>query len=182
MKRPVILLITVLLGGCGYGRIQELEDRARTARLEIEVQLQRRADLVPNLIETVRGYVKVDPEVVEGLADARVRLVSAVRAEDLRSMGESNVELSRAIRRLLAVADQDTALRTDPGFKMIESRLRGTEDGIGTAGQEYNEAVEEYNAFIKMFPQAVTAKIVGAESREFFKPATAVSSAAAEGG
>ena len=63
MKRPVILLITVLLGGCGYGRIQELEDRARTARLEIEVQLQRRADLVPNLIETVRGYVKVDPEV-----------------------------------------------------------------------------------------------------------------------
>lgn len=182
MKRPLILLIALVLSGCGYGRIQELEDRARAARSEIEVQLQRRADLVPNLIETVRGYVSVDPEVVEGLADARVRLVSAVRAEDLTDMGESNIELSRAIRRLLASADQDTALRADPGFKMLETWLQGTEDGIGTAGQEYNDAVQEYNAFISTFPQAVTAKLIGAESREFFKPGTTRSSPAAESG
>ncbi len=170
MKRLVILVtVTALLSGCGVSRIQELNGRAQAALADIEVQLQRRADLVPNLIETVKAYVAIEPETVQSLADARAGLVSALKSGDLGLMEESSAELSRAILELLAAAEQDSALRTDSGFRLIETQLEGTDSEIEIACKDYNDAVAQYNAYIEGFPQAVTAKIIRAGRRDYFR-------------
>lgn len=152
--------------------MQELDDQARSARSDIEVQLQRRAELVPNLIETVRAYGTVSEETVAAVADARAELVGAVRSGDLGAMQESSAELGTAISRLLGAAG--AGLETDPGFKRLRAQLDGTEERIRAAGIAYNAAVLRYNAYIREFPQLVTAKVIGAEELESFDYADGV--------
>ena len=170
VRLPIILLIASLGYGCGYSQIQQLEDRALAARAEIEVQLQRRADLVPNLIRTAEAYLNLDQEAVDALSDARARLAVALRSGDLASMEASAADLAAAIQRVVALAQGENTLQSDPGFQMIESQLAGIETQIDNACRDYNEAVEEYNAFINEFPQAVTARVVGARPRPEFRP------------
>lgn len=157
------LLSATVVAGCGYGRIQELDELARSARTEIEVQLQRRAELVPNLIETVSDYGALSEDVIAPLADARARLVGAVRSGDLRAMEVGSARLSGAIGRLLGVAGRYPALELDAGFRLLLSQLDGTESQIRSAGQAYNDAVLHYNDYISHFPQLLTAKVVGAK-------------------
>lgn len=162
------LLVTSQLAGCGYGRMQELDELARTARTDIEIQLQRRAELVPNLIETLSAYSSINQEAAAMLADARVELVRAVRSSDLPAMQESSAKLGAAMARLLSDAGRNSALESDPGFRVLRSQLDGTEDQIRVAGGAYNEAVRSYNEYIRGFPQLVTAKVVGATELEPF--------------
>jgi LemA protein len=166
----VALLAASLLSGCGYSRIQELGEQAAVARSEIEVQVQRRAELVPVLVETVQRHAAVSEDVIRAVADARARLVRAVRLGDLAAIERDSGELSSVLEQLLSIAGGDMDLRTDPGFQLLRSQLEATEKEIREAGRSYNEAVRLYNDYISNFPQIVTAKVVGAERLQAFEP------------
>ena len=155
--------VLTLLSGCGYSRIQELDDLATSARSDIEVQLQRRAELVPNLIETVRAYGSVGEEVVARVADARAGLVRALRSGDLQEMEMGSIRLSGAIGQLMGAAGRRADLQLDAGFAVLRSQLARTEERIQSAGRSYNEAVRHHNEYIRGFPQLVTARLIGAE-------------------
>jgi len=157
-----------LLGGCGYNQILEMDEQARLARREIEVQLQRRSEMVPSLVETVVGYVAVDGDLVSAIADARARLAGAVRSGELGEMEAANVELCDGLNGLLTLADRYAELQADAGFQLLRSQLQETEDQVIRAGRSYNEAVRLYNDYIEAFPQMVTAKVVGAAKLEHF--------------
>lgn len=166
----VALLAASLLSGCGYSRIQELGEQAAVARSEIEVQLQRRAELVPVLVETVQRHAGVGEDVIRAVADARAGLVRAVRLGDLAAIERGSGELSSVLAQLLSSAGGDMDLRADRGFQLLRSQLEGTEEQISQAGRSYNEAVRLYNDYIGGFPQIVTAKVVGAERLQLFEP------------
>ena len=161
-RAAVVLLAASLLGGCGYGRIHELDEAALRGRSEIEVQLRRRAELVPNLLETVQSYGSVSGEVIAAVADARASLVSAMLASDLSGMEEWSAELSAALGDLLAASSRINELRNDPAYHLLRSQLEQTEERIAGAGEAYNLAVSRYNEYIAGFPQMVTAKVIGA--------------------
>ncbi|UCC72261.1 MAG: LemA family protein [Gemmatimonadota bacterium] len=171
VRRPRLLaalLATALLSGCGYSRIQELDERAAEARSDIEVQLLRRSEVVPSLVETVERYAEVESSVIEAVADSRVGLVAAVRSADLSAMQSASGALSRALGDLLAAVADYADLQADPGFQRLRSQLEDTRDQIVRAARSYNEAVGSYNEFIAAFPQAVTARVIGAERRQPF--------------
>jgi LemA protein len=170
MKRATaILAVTSLLSGCGYNQIQRLDEGVDAYRSQIEVQLQRRADLVPNLVEVVRGYAQHEEEIFTAVAEARARLGGAIQGGDLRQMAEANQGLTAALGRLIAIAENYPQLKANENFRMLQDQLEGTENRIATARQDYNNAVREYNAYIRQFPQVITAKLINAREREYFE-------------
>jgi len=163
--------------GCGYGRIQELDERALEARSDIEIQLLRRAELVPTLVETAQRHAELQPRVVDGIAEARAGLVAAVRSTDLPAMESASASLSDAVSDLLAAVAGLADLQTDPGFQRLLVQLEQTREQIVLAGRSYNEAVRLYNDYIGRFPQVLTAKVIGAEPRPPYGTAEAAGSA-----
>ncbi len=158
----------VVLSGCGYNRIQTLDEQVNAFKSQIEVQLQRRADLVPNLVETVRGFAQQEQTVFGAVADARARLGGAVQSGNLGQMAEANQALTGALGRLLAIAEAYPELKSNENFRALQDQLEGTENRIATARQDYNNAVQTYNAYIRTFPQVLTAKVIGKGAREYF--------------
>ncbi|NIN71550.1 MAG: hypothetical protein GTO46_06390 [Gemmatimonadetes bacterium] len=164
----VLLLAASTLAGCGYSRIHELDDQALVARSDIEIQLLRRAELAPTLVETAQRYTQLDSTVVEAVADSRAGLVAAVRATDLSAMEAASLSLSDALSELLSAVAGYAELQADPGFQRLLVQLEATRQQVVLAGRSYNEAVRLYNEYIGGFPQVLTAKIIGAESRRPF--------------
>ncbi len=170
MKRsssvPTVLLTLAALatGGCGYNQIQSMDERVNQAKGQIETQLQRRADLVPNLVETVKGVAKQESTVFISIADARARLSGAVQSGDVGQMAEANQALTQGLGRLLAIVENYPQLRSSESFRALQDQLEGTENRISVARQDYNTAVGEYNAFIRRFPYNLTAKLFGSGS------------------
>jgi LemA protein len=167
-----LALVAALTAGCGYNPIQRLDERAASAKNQIEVQLQRRADLVPNLVETVRGAAQQELAVFSTVAQARAALAGAVQRGDPSEMADADQQLTGALGRLLAVVEAYPQLRSDQSFIRLQDELAGTENRIAVARGDYNEAVREYNAYIRQFPQVITAKVVNAEPREYFEVTT----------
>ncbi|HEY7530026.1 MAG TPA: LemA family protein [Gemmatimonadota bacterium] len=167
-----LALVAALTAGCGYNPIQRLDERAAAAKNQIEVQLQRRADLVPNLVETVRGAAQQELAVFSTVAQARAALAGAVQRGDPSEMADADQQLTGALGRLLAVVEAYPQLRSDQSFIRLQDELAGTENRIAVARGDYNEAVREYNAYIRQFPQVITAKVVNAEPREYFEVTT----------
>lgn len=165
-----VLLAATMLGGCGYSRIRELDEAALSARLDIAVQLRRRAELVPNLVTLVQTYGSVSEEVIAAVADARASLVSAVRADDMGSMEDWSARLSEALGELLAAVSRYPQLEGDQGYQLLRSQLEETEIEIEEAGRSYNEAAIRFNDYIADFPQLVTAKVIGAGPKQSFEP------------
>ncbi len=164
------LLTSLFLAGCGYSQIEGLAESAGEARSEIELQLQRRAELVPTLLQEVSSYGAIGQGVIQDLAASRVELVDAIRTQDLSSIEQASAKLSAALQHLMAEVRRHPGLQADPGFELLRSQLQGTEDEIMEAGRMYNDAASRYNAFIEGFPQVLTAKMVGAERLEKFDP------------
>ncbi len=164
---PVVL--ATLLGGCGYGQIQEMEEQVRSARQEIEIQLQKRAELVPSLLETLQANSEVGDELAGVVADARADLVLAFQSGDLGAIQTANAELCAGLEAILASAVGDARLQAEPAFELLQSQLEETEQQVERAGREYNEAVRGFNEFIEGFPQLVTARVIGAEKLEPFR-------------
>ena len=163
-----VLLLTT---GCGYNTIQSLDERVSQAKGQIETQLQRRADLVPNLVETVKGVAKQETTVFTSLAEARAKLSGAVKSGDVGQMAQANQELTQGLGRLLAIVENYPELRSSESFRALQDQLEGTENRIAVARQDYNTAVGEYNAYIRRLPYNLTAKIFGQGSREYFEAA-----------
>ncbi len=164
--------IAAALGGCGYNRIQTLDEQVNSYRSQIEVQLQRRYDLIPNLVEVVKGFAEQEREVIGQVTEARARLGGAIQSGDLEQMANANAGLSSALSRLLVIVENYPELRSNENFRMLQDQLEGTENRIATARQDYNAAVQEYNAYIRRFPQVLTAKLIGAGPREYFEVAS----------
>jgi LemA protein len=162
-------LAGVLMAGCGYNRIQSMDERAASAKQQIEVQLQRRADLIGNLVNTVKRYAEHEEAVFTGVAEARSRVASAVQAGDPAQMEAANAQLTGALGRLIAVAENYPQLKADQLFLRLQDELSGTENRIAVARQDYNEAARDYNSYIRQFPQNLTAKATGAKPRPYFE-------------
>jgi LemA protein len=173
MKRWTWALALLVLPGCGYNRIQTLDEQVNGFKGQIEVQLQRRADLVPNLVETVRGFAQQETTVFTAIADARARLGGAVQSGNIQQMAEANQGLTGALGRLLMISEAYPELKSNENFRALQDQLEGTENRISTARQDYNSAAQEYNAYIRRFPQLLTAKVTGAKSRPYFEVTSA---------
>lgn len=169
MKPLALALSLFALSGCGYNQIQTLDEQAQAFESQIAVQLQRRADLVPNLVEVVKGYAAQEVEIFETLANARAALSGAVQSGNLGAMATANTALSGALGRLIAIAEDNPEIRSNENFRMLQDQLEGTENRIAVARQDYNNAVRSYNAYIRRFPQVLTAKVTGAGPREYFE-------------
>ena len=171
--RQMVALSPLLLGvaGCGYNQIQQLDESAGAAQKQISVQLQRRADLVPNLVNTVKGYAQHEEAVFTQVAQARAGLAGAIQTNDPQQMATANASLTGALGRLIAIAEAYPQLKADQGFLRLQDELAGTENRIATSRNDYNQAVQTYNTYIRTFPQAITAKVTGAKARTYFEAA-----------
>jgi LemA protein len=162
-------LAGALMVGCGYNRIQSMDERAASAKQQIEVQLQRRADLIGNLVNTVKRYAEHEEAVFTGVAEARARVGSAVQSGDPAQMEAANAQLTGALGRLIAVAENYPQLKADRLFLQLQDELSGTENRIAVSRHDYNEAARDYNSYIRQFPQNLTAKATGAKPRPYFE-------------
>jgi LemA protein len=163
---PVLVLA---MAGCGYNTIQTSDEQVNAALSQIKVQLQRRADLIPNLVSTVQGYAKQERDIFTAVADARSHLSGAIQTGDPRQMADANQALNVPLGRLLAIVENYPQLKSNENFRGLQDELAGTENRIAVARQDYNDAVNHYNAYIRRFPQVLTAKVIGAKPREYFQ-------------
>ena len=178
MIRWTTLLMTLLLvSGCGYNALQVKEEAVFKAWGDIESSLQRRADLIPNLVETVKGYAKHERETLEAVISARARATSVqISPKDLsdpaamQQFQEAQGGLSSALARLMVVAEQYPDLKANQNFLDLQHQLEGTENRINVARQRYNETVEAFNAAISKFPENLTNKfLLHLDRKEYFK-------------
>ncbi len=174
-----LLLLPFTLSACGYNTIQTMDEGAAAAKQQIEVQLQRRADLVPNLVEVVKGYAKQEETIFTAVAEARAGLLGAVQGGNVGQMAQANDAMTGALGRLLAISEAYPQLKSDQNFLRLQDELAGTENRIAVSRTDYNNAVREYNAYIRRFPAVLTAKVTGAKAREYFEAAATAQQAPA---
>ena len=167
----VIVIIAVSIIG-SYNGLISLEESANTAYADIQVQLQRRMDLVPNLVNTVKGYAT--HEVFTAVSDARAKLAGAGTVEEA---SEANEELSSALSRLIAISESYPELKSNENFLSLQDELAGTENRIGVARKDYNDAVQKYNVKIRSFPTNIFANMLGFEKKQQFEADSAAQSA-----
>src|SRR6266850_1820384 len=165
----------LLLGGCGYNTIQSADEEVKAAWSEVLNQYQRRADLVPNLVETVKAYAKQEMDVFTQVTEARARVGSIQATPDLvdnpeafAKFQQAQGELSNALSRLLVVAENYPQLKSDANFRDLQAQLEGTENRIAVARNRYIKAVQEYNTAVRQFPNNLTAKIFGMQTKPNF--------------
>jgi LemA protein len=161
-------LIPLILTGCGYNTIQRYDEQAAQAKQQIDVQLQRRADLVPNLVATVRGYAQQEERIFIEVARARSGLLNAIQSGGAAEAAAANAQLTGALGRLLVTVENYPQLKSDQNFLRLQDELAGTENRIAVARTDYNSAVNQYNAYIRTLPQKLTAMVTGAKAREYF--------------
>lgn len=168
-RRWLALVLPLALSACGYNRIQTLDEQANSAQGQIEVQLQRRAELIPNLVATVKGLANQELAVFSEVARARGGLLNAVQSKDPEQMAQANATMNGALGRLLAVSEAYPQLKSDQGFLRLQDELTGTANRIAVSQTDYNGAVQQYNAYIRQFPAVLTAKMTGAKERKYFQ-------------
>ena len=167
--QALLPLVLMLVAGCGYNQIQTFDERINAAESQIKVQLQRRADLIPNLVETVKAFAKQEQTIFIAVAEARAKLAGAVQSGNLEEMARANGELTAGLGRLLAIVENYPQLKSNENFRALQDQLEGTENRIAVARQDYNETVNTYNAYIRRFPQVLTAKVLGKKARPYFE-------------
>jgi len=160
------VLAAVALSGCGYNQMVAMKEKVDAGWAQVENQLQRRNDLIPNLVEVTKGYASHEREIFERIADARARLLAGGSRED--KMAAAN-EMTGALGRLLAIAEKYPDLKANQQFARLSDELAGTENRIAVERMRYNDAVREYNAFIKSFPNMLYASAVGFEPQKYFE-------------
>ncbi|MCE9613384.1 MAG: LemA family protein [Lentisphaerae bacterium] len=160
------LLLCLATTGCGYNRIQVRDEQVKSGWAEVLNQYQRRADLVPNLVNTVKGYAAHEKDVLTQVTEARAKVGSIQVSPDMlnnpEAFGtfvEAQSELKSAIARLLVVSENYPQLKADAGFRDLQAQLEGTENRIAVARNRYIQAVQEYNVTVRQFPANLTAKM-----------------------
>ncbi|HEX6939581.1 MAG TPA: LemA family protein [Longimicrobiales bacterium] len=175
---PVALLAT----GCGYNRIQELDERVAETRANIETELIRRNDLIPNLVATVDQAAAFEKETFTevararaGLTQAREQVARAIETGETEELSRASAAVSDNLRLFVNVAvEAYPTLRANQNFIALQDELTETENRIAVARRDYNEAVRTYNTYIRQFPQVITARVIGAERKEPFEAPASV--------
>jgi LemA protein len=171
----VTIVLLAPLTGCGYNTFQTQDEQVKAAWAEVVNQYQRRADLIPNLVETVRGFARQEQEVLIGVTEARAR-VGSVQAtpellEDPQAFAQfqnAQGELTSALSRLMVVVERYPELKSDANFRDLQAQLEGTENRITVARNRYIEAVREYNVTVRQFPSNLTAMVFGYDVKPTF--------------
>jgi len=180
--RPALVapLGALALASCGLNSIPTAEETAKARWADVQNEYQRRADLVPNLVATVKGYAQQEKSVLTAVTEARAKATSIqVSADDLKDpgklqqLGQAQGELSQALGRLLSVTENYPDLKSNANFLALQSQLEGTENRITIARRDYNQAVQAYNTRIRTFPDAIGAKVIyGAKPMATFQATT----------
>lgn len=188
MKRVIISLFAMValamsLTSCSYNSMVEADENVKAQWAKVENQYQRRADLIPNLVNTVKGYAAHEAGTLEAVVEARAKATQVtIDAENLTEEGlkayqEAQGELSAALGRLLAVTENYPDLKANENFRDLQAQLEGTENRIATERGRYSEMVAQYNAKIRKFPAVITAKIFGFDAKPQFAAESGVEKA-----
>jgi len=163
------------LSGCGYNTLQAKDEGVKAAWAEVVNQYQRRADLIPNLVNTVKGYAAQEQKVLIGVTEARARVGSIQvtpevlnNPEMFQKFQDAQNQLTGALKSLFAVAENYPQLKSDANFRALQSQLEGTENRIAVARNRYIQAVQEYNVTVRSFPQNLTAMMFGFQTKPNF--------------
>jgi LemA protein len=167
MSGVVLFAAILILSGCGYNDLQGLDEDTKAAWSEVINQYQRRADLIPNLVNTVKGYAAHEKDTLESVVAARAKATSIQVTPELlkdeaafKKFQEAQQGLSSALGRLLALAENYPNLKADQGFRDLQSQLEGTENRITVARKRYIDKVAEFNKMVRFFPTNLTAKFL----------------------
>ncbi|HEY0229777.1 MAG TPA: LemA family protein [Dokdonella sp.] len=175
LRMLFVIAVTILMSGCGYNAIQSKDEGVKAAWSEVLNQYQRRADLVPNLVNTVKGYAQHEEEVFTKVTEARANVGKiTITADDLadeaklKQFQAAQGELSSALSRLMAVSENYPQLKADGLFQNLQAQLEGTENRVAVARNRYIQVVQDYNTFVRSFPNNLTAMIFGYKPKANF--------------
>lgn len=173
---PFLALLAVLsLSSCGYNSMVEKEESIKGNWADVEAQYQRRSDLIPNLVSTVKGYADFEQSTLTAVIEARAKATSVqvdaskLTPETMAQYQQAQGQLSSALSKLLVTVEQYPDLKANENFRDLQAQLEGTENRITVARQNFNSAVEDYNAYIRKFPNNLTASMFDFTSKEYFK-------------
>lgn len=163
----VIVIVLLLMSGVGsYNNLVTKNENVKSSLSQIDNQLQRRNDLIPNLVETVKQYAAHEEEIFTDIADARARLIGANTVEE---QAQGDAALSGALSRLLAISENYPDLKANQNFIQLQDELAGTENRIATARRDYNSIAQDYNTTIRRFPTMIYANVLGFDKVEYFE-------------
>ncbi|MEO7940685.1 MAG: LemA family protein [Burkholderiaceae bacterium] len=172
MRVILLLLLAMLLSGCGYNRIQQKDEAVKAGWSEVLNQYKRRADLIPNLVSTVKGYAAHEAQVLTAVTEARAKVsqinVDASDAASLAKYQAAQGDLSQALGRLLMVTENYPNLKADASFLNLQTQLEGTENRITVARGRYITLVQDYNTYIRQFPVNLTSMVFGYKQKPNF--------------
>ena len=172
----ILLVLWAVVAGISFNnKAVQQEEGVRKAWSQVENQYQRRADLIPNLVNTVKGYATHERETLEGVVEARAKATqmtvdpTKMTPEDLAAYQQAQGELSQALGRLLAVSERYPDLKANENFKALQVQLEGTENRISTERKRFNEVTQEYNTFVRKFPNNIFGSILGFKAKPYFE-------------
>lgn len=187
MKKGLLALTlasTLVFSGCGYNTLQAKDESVNAAWSEVENQYQRRADLVPNLVNVVKGYATHEEKVLTEVTEARANVAGLKVDKEVlndpelfKKYQEAQSQMTGALSRLLAVTENYPDLKANEQFRDLQVQLEGTENRISTARTRYVQTVQDYNTYVRQFPQAMTAKVIGMKAKPNFSAEAGTSKA-----
>jgi LemA protein len=168
-------VVAVLFSSCGYNKMVTMEEQVTSSWAQVENVYQRRADLIPNLVNTVKGYAAHEKETLEGVIEARSKATSVnidptkLTPESMKQFTQAQDGLSSALSRLMVVVEKYPDLKANQNFLDLQAQLEGTENRITVERQKFNETTQLYNAYIRKFPQIIYAGWFGFEKKTYFE-------------
>ena len=171
----LILVASLTLSSCSYNTMVEKDESITGQWAQVENVYQRRADLIPNLVNTVKGYAAHEKETLEGVVNARAKATqttidpSNLNAESIAAFSQAQNGLSSALSKLMVVVEKYPDLKANQNFLELQAQLEGTENRIAAERKKFNDAVKDYNAFIRKFPKNITASMFDFEKRDYFE-------------
>jgi LemA protein len=179
MKRLFIVLLAVasafLFSSCGYNKMVELDEQVSSSWSQVENVYQRRADLIPNLVNTVKGYAAHEQETLEGVIEARSKATSVnidpskLTQQNIQQFTQAQEGLSSALSRLMVVVERYPDLKANQNFLDLQAQLEGTENRIAVERRKFNETTQRYNAYIRKFPRVIYAGWFGFDKKSYFE-------------
>ncbi len=179
MKRIHLILLAIfsafLFSGCGYNKMVELEEQVTSQWSQVENVYQRRADLIPNLVSTVKGYAEHEQETLTGVVEARSKATSVnvdpenLSPEAIERFNQAQQGLSSALSRLMVVVERYPDLKASQNFRDLQAQLEGTENRIAVERRKFNQTTQAYNAYIRKFPQVIYSGWFGFERKDYFE-------------
>lgn len=174
-RKYLIFLLVPLISGCGYNTMVELEEGISSQWAQVENAYQRRSDLIPNLVNTVKGYADFEKETLTQIIEARAKATSVnvkpenITPQAINQFQEAQAGLSSALSRLMVVVERYPELKANQNFLELQAQLEGTENRISVERRKFNEATRRYNTYIRKFPKNIVASIFDFEKKEYFE-------------